>query len=124
MRLPVLAVAAGAIVGLMTLCADARAQQRSPNIVVIVADDMGYGDVGAYGGADIPSPNIDAVARGGVRFTDADVSGPVCSPNRDLAGNYPDKVGELAADWTRPPRVRVVRPSRVPRRTSCDAPIS
>ena len=95
MRLPVLALAAVAAVGMMSLCADARAQRRPPNIVIIVADDMGYGDVGAYGGTEIPTPNIDALARGGMRFTDAYVSGPVCSPTRAglMTGRYQQRFG-------------------------------
>ncbi len=95
MRIPGLALAAVAAVGMMTLCADARAQRRPPNIVIIVADDMGYGDVGAYGGIDIPTPNIDALARGGVRFTDAYVSAPVCSPTRAglMTGRYQQRFG-------------------------------
>lgn len=60
----------------------AGAQVRPPNIVVIVADDMGYADVGVYGSKDIPTPNIDALAAGGIRFTDAYVTGPFCSPTR------------------------------------------
>ena len=59
-----------------------QAQGRRPNIVVIVADDMGYADVGFHGSRDIPTPNIDALARSGIRFTDAYVSGPYCSPTR------------------------------------------
>ena len=71
------------------------AQTRRPNIVVIVADDMGYGDTGPYGGKDIPTPNLDALARSGVRFTDAYVSGPYCSPTRAglLTGKYPQRFG-------------------------------
>ena len=57
----------------------AVAQQR-PNIVVIVADDMGYADLGVYGCRDIPTRNIDALAASGIRFTDAYVSGPYCGP--------------------------------------------
>src|SRR5687767_2347422 len=95
MRIPALALAAVATVGMMTLCAEARAQRRPPNIVVIVADGMGYGDVGAYGGIDIPTPNIDALARGGIRFTDAYVTGPVCSPTRAglMTGRYQQRFG-------------------------------
>lgn len=71
------------------------AQQRRPNIVVIVADDMGYGDLGAYGCRDIPTPNIDALAAGGIRFTDAYVSGPYCGPTRAglLTARYPQRFG-------------------------------
>jgi arylsulfatase A-like enzyme len=74
---------------------DARAQARRPNIVVIVADDMGYADVGMHGSKDIPTPNIDALAKSGVRFTDAYVSGPYCSPTRAglLTGRYPQRFG-------------------------------
>jgi len=72
-----------------------EAQSRPPNIVVIVADDMGYADVGFQGSRDIPTPNIDAIARGGIRFTDAYVSGPYCSPTRAglMTGKYPQRFG-------------------------------
>ena len=73
----------------------AQAQGRGPNIVVIVADDMGYADVGFQGSRDIPTPNVDALARSGIRFTDAYVSGPYCSPTRAglLTGRYPQRFG-------------------------------
>ncbi len=73
----------------------AEAQLRPPNIVVIVTDDMGYGDIGIHGSKDIPTPNIDALARGGIRFTDAYVSGPYCSPSRAglLTGRYQQRFG-------------------------------
>src|SRR5687768_7212462 len=72
-----------------------EAQRRPPNIVVIVSDDMGYGDIGIHGSKDIPTPNIDALAKGGIRFTDAYVSGPYCSPTRAglLTGRYPQRFG-------------------------------
>src|ERR1043165_3619941 len=61
-----------------------------PNIVLIVADDLGYGETGAQGGKDIPTPNIDSIASSGVRFTDAYVTCPVCAPTRAglLTGRY------------------------------------
>src|SRR5829696_6171622 len=73
----------------------ADAQKPRPNIVIIVADDMGYGDIGPYGSKDIPTPNLDALARGGVRFTDAYVTGPYCSPTRAglLTGRYGQRFG-------------------------------
>src|SRR6266566_2301725 len=73
----------------------ADAQRRPPNILVIVADDMGYADIGVHGSKDIPTPNIDALAKGGIRFTDAYVSGPYCSPTRArlLTGRYPQRFG-------------------------------
>ena len=81
---------------LLTLPADSGAQQRPPNIVVIVADDMGYADIGVHGSTDIPTPNIDALAAGGIRFTDAYVSGPYCGPTRAglLTGRYPQRFGQ------------------------------
>ena len=72
-----------------------EAQGRRPNIVLIVADDMGYADVGFQGSRDIPTPNLDALARAGIRFTDAYVSGPYCSPTRAglMTGRYPQRFG-------------------------------
>ena len=76
-------------------CSVAEAQRRPPNILVIVTDDMGYGDIGIHGSKDIPTPNIDALAKVGIRFTDAYVSGPYCSPTRAglLTGRYPQRFG-------------------------------
>src|SRR5688500_2379028 len=73
----------------------AEAQATRPNIVVIVADDMGYADVGFHGSRDIPTPNMDALAMGGIRFTNAYVSGPYCSPTRAglMTGRYPQRFG-------------------------------
>ena len=75
-----------------------RAQSRPPNIVVIVADDMGYADVGFQGSKDVATPNIDALARVGIRFTDAYVTGPHCSPTRAalLTGRYQQRFGHEA----------------------------
>jgi len=71
------------------------AQQRRPNLIVILADDMGYGDIGCYGSPDVPTPHIDALARAGTRFTDAYVSCAVCSPSRValLTGRYQHRLG-------------------------------
>ena len=68
---------------------------RKPNILVIVGDDMGYADVGFHGCKDIPTPNLDALARGGVRFTNGYVTGPYCSPTRAglLTGRYQQRFG-------------------------------
>lgn len=66
-----------------------------PNILVIVGDDMGYADVGFHGAKDIPTPNLDALAAGGVRFTNGYVTGPYCSPTRAglLTGRYQQRFG-------------------------------
>jgi arylsulfatase A-like enzyme len=53
-----------------------------PNVVIIYGDDVGYGDVGAYGCEAIPTPNIDKLAAGGIRFTDGHASAPTCTPSR------------------------------------------
>ena len=75
--------------------ASLAAQIRPPNIVILVADDMGYADIGIHGSKDIPTPNIDALAAAGIRFTDAYVSGPYCSPTRAglMTGRYPQRFG-------------------------------
>jgi arylsulfatase A-like enzyme len=64
---------------------------RSPNVVVVIADDAGWGDFGCYGGTAIPTPNVDALARDGVRLTDCHSTGSVCTPSRYslLTGRYP-----------------------------------
>jgi hypothetical protein len=56
--------------------------QRRPNIILVVADDLGRGDLGAYGQRFIRTPNLDRMAREGVRFTDAYAASPVCAPSR------------------------------------------
>lgn len=69
--------------------------QSKPNVVLILADDMGYGDLGCYGSTTIPTPNIDALARGGLKFTDFHSNGVVCSPTRAalLTGRYQQRAG-------------------------------
>jgi arylsulfatase A-like enzyme len=65
----------------VALCA-AEKTARPPNVVFILADDLGYGDVGAYGQKQIRTPNIDRLAAEGIRFTDAYAGAPVCAPSR------------------------------------------
>jgi len=60
----------------------ANQEGRQPNVVLIYADDVGWGDVGAYGSELIPTPNIDALAGEGLRFTDAHCTAATCSPSR------------------------------------------
>src|SRR5207237_10546345 len=73
----------------------ALAQTAPPNIVVILADDLGYGDVGFNGCPDIPTPNIDALANNGVRCTNGYVTHPFCTPSRAalLTGRYQLRFG-------------------------------
>ena len=68
---------------------------KKPNIIVILADDLGYGDVGCYGSKIINTPNIDALAEGGLKLTDFHSNGPMCSPTRAalLTGRYQQRCG-------------------------------
>ncbi len=69
--------------------------QTKPNIIVITCDDMGYADIGCHGCKDIPTPNIDSIAKKGVRFTNGYVSASVCSPSRAgiMTGRYQQRFG-------------------------------
>jgi arylsulfatase A-like enzyme len=66
-------------------------QADKPNVIFIYLDDLGYGDVGAYGATELKTPNIDALATGGVRFTNGYASSATCTPSRYalLTGIYP-----------------------------------
>ena len=89
-----------ALWGLLALAASSVAARpsvlpRQPNIVVLFADDLGYGELGCQGNAQIPTPHIDSIARNGVRFTDGYVTAPYCSPSRAglMSGRYPHRFG-------------------------------
>lgn len=66
-----------------------------PNILLFLADDLGYADIGVNGCQDIPTPNIDSIAKNGVRFTDGYATHPVCSPSRAglMSGMYQHRFG-------------------------------
>ena len=78
------------VLGLLLAGAAAR-----PNVLFIMVDDLGFGDLGSHGARDIRSPHIDALMAAGVRFDRAYANCPVCSPTRAsfLTGRYPDRVG-------------------------------
>lgn len=82
-----------ALLALLLLSGPALADK--PNIVVLLADDLGYGDLGFQGGKDVPTPHLDALAKGGVRCASGYVSGPYCSPTRAglLTGRYQQRFG-------------------------------
>ena len=65
--------------------------QSKPNVVVIFADDLGYGDLGCYGATKLKTPNIDKLANEGRMFTDAHSASAVCTPSRYalITGEYP-----------------------------------
>jgi len=69
--------------------------QQKPNIILILSDDGGYDDFGCYGSKDIPTPHIDALARGGIRMTNSYVTASVCAPSRAglLMGQYQQRSG-------------------------------
>lgn len=69
--------------------------ERAPNFVIILADDLGYGDLGCYGAQAIRTPNLDRMAAEGVRFTNFYAAAPFCSPSRAslLTGRYPVRAG-------------------------------
>jgi len=78
-----------------------------PNIVIILVDDMGYGDPGCYNAnSKIPTPNIDRLAAEGMRFTDAHASGPLCHPSRYglMTGTFPFRTD--VSVWPKRPVIR------------------
>jgi arylsulfatase A-like enzyme len=85
---------AAALAASFAACTSNAAAGR-PNILVILADDLGYADVGVQGGAEVPTPHLDALARSGIRFTNGYVSAPYCGPSRAgfFTGRYQTRFG-------------------------------
>jgi len=89
------------IVSVVAVISSSAAAQRDaasgarPNVVLILMDDMGYGDIGSYGVKDAKTPNLDRLAREGVRLTDAYANGSNCSPTRAgfITGRYQQRYG-------------------------------
>ena len=78
-RLSLAAVLGGAFLALGGQAAEPR-----PNLIFLMADDLGYGDLGCYGQELIETPNIDRLATEGIRFTQAYAGGPVCAASRSV----------------------------------------
>jgi N-acetylgalactosamine-6-sulfatase len=89
----------GLLVIVMASCGspDNTEETSQPNILLILADDLGYGDLGSYGVKDIQTPNIDNLANQGVRLTNFYANAPECTPTRTalLTGRYQQRVGGL-----------------------------
>src|SRR5512144_2028449 len=83
------------ILTLLLAFAFAATAAEKPNILIIVADDLGYADVGFQGAKDVPTPNLDRLAASGVRCTSGYVSHPFCSPTRAglMTGRYQQRFG-------------------------------
>jgi len=90
-------LALSAVFALFTM-QSAFAQQKAqnpPNVLIIVADDLGYGDLSVQGDKQIETPNIDSLAKSGIRFSNGYVTGPYCSPTRAglISGRYQERHG-------------------------------
>ena len=85
----------GGQVSLESVIGTAADSGTRPNVIIILADDLGYGDVGVYGAAVIETPHMDRLASQGMRFSQAYSSAPICSPSRAglLTGRYPLRSG-------------------------------
>jgi arylsulfatase A-like enzyme len=84
-----------AIVASLALGLGRAGAAQPPNLVIFYADDLGWGELGCQGNKEIPTPNIDAIARQGVRFTSGYVAATYCSPSRAglMTGRYPTRFG-------------------------------
>ena len=80
---------------LVIISCSPKKQLQAPNIIFILTDDQGYGDLGVYGAEDISTPNLDQMAAEGALFTSYYATQPVCSASRAsiLTGCYPDRIG-------------------------------
>ncbi|MBT3200423.1 MAG: sulfatase-like hydrolase/transferase [Phycisphaerales bacterium] len=94
------AAALAATQGMPALAADAKGK---PNFIIIFIDDQGYQDLGCFGSPNIKTPNIDKMAKDGMRFTDFYSAASVCTPSRAalMTGCYPERVGNLGVLFPR-----------------------
>jgi len=94
--------AARAVSAMGSVSLAAEAQESRPNVLVILCDDLGYGDLGCFGHPVIRTPNLDRLASQGLKLTSCYAAAPVCSPSRAglLTGRNPNRVGVY--DWIPP----------------------
>src|SRR5262245_15146018 len=85
--------------------AELPAQEKRPNVIFVLVDDLGHADLGCTGAKDIKTPNIDRLAKEGVRFTNFYSNAPVCTPTRAafITGRYQQRVG---LEWALGPGVK------------------
>ena len=82
-----------------SVAAVAPGAEPKPNVIVILADDVGFGDLGCYGATRVKTPNLDKLAAAGIRFTDGHAAAATCTPTR-----YSLMTGEYA--WRKPGTIR------------------
>lgn len=94
---PIIALLATLVLSPLSAMQAADNSNQKPNIILILADDLGYGDLGCYGSKINSTPNIDSLAKGGLRFVDYHTAGAMCSPTRAsiLTGRYPQRFGRM-----------------------------
>jgi len=83
------------LLSILSLSCNWEAEEKGPNLIVIMADDLGYADVGFNGCTDIPTPHIDRIANNGIKFTNGYTTYSVCSPSRAgfITGRYSQRFG-------------------------------
>jgi len=83
------------VIGMSFMAGCKQQEAKQPNIIVIFTDDQGYADLGCFGAEGFETPNIDGLAKEGIRFTDFYVPANICTPSRAglLTGSYPKRVG-------------------------------
>ena len=92
-----------ALIFALLLSAQVFAEQR-PNIILIIADDLNWDDIGAYGNPGVKTPNLDKLAKGGMRFDNAFLTASSCSPSRAsmITGRYPHNTDAEQLHWPLP----------------------
>ena len=98
-RIALLTAALTATVTATPVGAQGGNDSQRPNVVLVITDDVGYGDFGSYGAPDIRTPHVDSLAKDGVRLTDFYANGATCTPTRTglISGRYQQRVGLEAA---------------------------